>query len=497
MFSERRATPDDLLPNGSTLLHYSDAAEGLDSKQIVASRNHIDVVALLLQEGAKVNATNDFGETPLHSAIAFARDYNICRLLVQSGADLQNKNAEGKSPLHTFSNVAIQQLLRCHSDHLDLSASDHGGMSLLHYLAWSSKTSSDEFRRYHRQSHLSLLNVNAEGQSVLHFAAQRGNLAIMQYIIQADGIFKMLADLQDARGRTALHYAVENKRGAEAVAMLLSHGADIRTRDHHGRSVLHHAARPGRLTVVESLVKALSRNMVDELHVSDIWAAAHEIKTGVRISLDWPLNKPAPPGNGREPLKHEIRRRGHVGRVVNDDVVEFNTQCSSQWDGLRHYGYLKERKYYNNIDPKQIASSSVLGIDAIASAGGIVGRGVLLDYGRFAYNHQIPLCPFTSSPIRLSHLQQHISEQNITVSPGDILFIRSGFTAAYDALSPTEQEALAARETPEFMGIEATPQVAEWIWEQGCAAVAGDAVGWEVLPLGKKVNDDDEAEKVE
>ena len=67
-------------------------------------------------------------------------------------------------------------------------------------------------------------------------------------------------------------------------------------------------------------------------------AAAQEIKTGIRISLDWSLKKPAPPGNGSEPMKHEIRRRGPMGRVVNDDVVEFNTQSSSQWDDLRHYG---------------------------------------------------------------------------------------------------------------------------------------------------------------
>ncbi|KAL8718633.1 MAG: hypothetical protein Q9225_004251 [Loekoesia sp. 1 TL-2023] len=66
-------------------------------------------------------------------------------------------------------------------------------------------------------------------------------------------------------------------------------------------------------------------------------AASKEIRTGVRISLDWLLSKPAFPGNGREPMKHEIRPRGYVGRVVNDDVLTFNTQCSSQWDGLRHY----------------------------------------------------------------------------------------------------------------------------------------------------------------
>lgn len=36
-------------------------------------------------------------------------------------------------------------------------------------------------------------------------------------------------------------------------------------------------------------------------------------------------------------------------RTVNDDIWNFNTQCSSQWDGLRHYGYQKEKLFYNGV----------------------------------------------------------------------------------------------------------------------------------------------------
>ena len=67
-------------------------------------------------------------------------------------------------------------------------------------------------------------------------------------------------------------------------------------------------------------------------------AAAKEIQTGARISLDWPLNKPSAPSFGRDAYTHEIRQRGGPERVVNDDVLTLNTQSSSQWDGFRHYG---------------------------------------------------------------------------------------------------------------------------------------------------------------
>ena len=67
-------------------------------------------------------------------------------------------------------------------------------------------------------------------------------------------------------------------------------------------------------------------------------AAASEIESGIRISLDWPLDKQLFPLNNRPALVHQIKRRGPEGRVVNDDLLHFNTQSSSQWDGLRHYG---------------------------------------------------------------------------------------------------------------------------------------------------------------
>jgi hypothetical protein len=72
-------------------------------------------------------------------------------------------------------------------------------------------------------------------------------------------------------------------------------------------------------------------------------AAASEIKTGERISLDWRLDTPSHPSFGRQAFHWELVNRageGNSERTVNDDIVHFNTQSSSQWDGFRHYGRL-------------------------------------------------------------------------------------------------------------------------------------------------------------
>ncbi|KAI4149218.1 MAG: hypothetical protein L6R39_002551 [Caloplaca ligustica] len=228
-------------------------------------------------------------------------------------------------------------------------------------------------------------------------------------------------------------------------------------------------------------------------------AARTEIRTGMRVSLDWPLNKPTYPSYGRDRLKHVIRRRGPEGRVVNDDVLDFNTQISSQWDGLRHYGYLEAQRYYNNTTDEQLHSSPALGIDAIVNSGGITGRGILLDYASWAEANSIQLDPLTSAPIPLTDLQRVIASQNITFSPcgGDILFIRSGLTAALDKLDDSSQRMLSERPTADFAGVEATHAVLKWLWDTKFAAVAGDMPAFERSPPGGGKSDAYTAEEVE
>lgn len=51
-------------------------------------------------------------------------------------------------------------------------------------------------------------------------------------------------------------------------------------------------------------------------------------------------------------------------RCVNDDAWTFNSQGSSQWDGLRHFGYQKERLFYGGVGMEEVhrEGSTVNGI---------------------------------------------------------------------------------------------------------------------------------------
>ncbi|KAE8150190.1 hypothetical protein BDV25DRAFT_115382 [Aspergillus avenaceus] len=210
-------------------------------------------------------------------------------------------------------------------------------------------------------------------------------------------------------------------------------------------------------------------------------AASEEIRTGIRFSLDLPLNRLQFPSFGRNAFAQELVNK--APRVVNDDILTFNTQVATQWDGFRHYGNHETGLYFGGHTLEELKTSPVIGIDSWAKTGGIIGRGILIDYATWAKKHSIPLSPFTSTPIPLTYIQQIAQETNLQFRPGDILFIRTGFTEAFDQLSEAEQRALAARPVPAFSGLQNGEETLRWLWGNQFAAVAGDSPSFETAPI--------------
>ena len=166
--------------------------------------------------------------TPLHAAISLSNNYDVCRVLLDHGADSWNRNADGQTPLHTFFNRLHIRLLQHHEDVLDLSDTDDRGMSLLHYLAWSSRTPIETFRKYYERSSITLRTLDNKGRSVLHLAAERGNIEIVQYLCSTGGAY---VGLRDHSGRTALHSGAATKRASQVIQALLATGITFQTVD--------------------------------------------------------------------------------------------------------------------------------------------------------------------------------------------------------------------------------------------------------------------------
>jgi ankyrin repeat protein len=193
-------------------------------------------------------------------AITKSGNYDICRVLLEHGADLGSRDVAGKTPLHTFFNSVVGMILANHREAIDdeIMAPDTAGMTILQYAAWSSKSEPQHLVPYLQFGEIyPFLARDYAGRPLLHFAAQRGNIAILKYLLSLPHDVGL--KIRDTSGQSVLHYAVHSKR-IEAIDFLVSNGADINAVDTKGRTVLHCAAARNKVAAIERVVALSGRN---------------------------------------------------------------------------------------------------------------------------------------------------------------------------------------------------------------------------------------------
>ncbi|KAF4627425.1 hypothetical protein G7Y89_g10733 [Cudoniella acicularis] len=115
-------------------------------------------------------------------------------------------------------------------------------------------------------------------------------------------------------------------------------------------------------------------------------------------------------------------------------------------------------------------------MEHINNRGGIVGRGILLDYVRYASLHRINYSAMSRHPISLNTLLAIAKEQKVEFRKGDILLVRTGWTKWYEEHGEEEREKYITNGSA-WVGVEGCEEVVEWLWDGGFAAVAGDSIG--------------------
>ncbi len=209
-------------------------------------------------------------------------------------------------------------------------------------------------------------------------------------------------------------------------------------------------------------------------------AAARLVRRGQIFPLNWDLELPDPPLFGRDKLKHTIR---HKRPYVNDDIYhDFNTQSASQWDGLSHYGSISHHGYYNGVQEAHITGQPGTrnGIQAWARRG-IAGRGVLVDYRRWALANGRDYIPGERHEITVQNLQAAAQSQGVSFQTGDILVVRSGWVEWYLALDRAGREQAAVMPHT-AVGIAQGEDTLRFLWDNHFAAVAGDTIAFEAYP---------------
>ncbi|KAI1390322.1 uncharacterized protein F4822DRAFT_232540 [Hypoxylon trugodes] len=234
-------------------------------------------------------------------------------------------------------------------------------------------------------------------------------------------------------------------------------------------------------------------------------AAFSEARDGVSISLNWPLNGiPFPlPGRGQPTHKQVTLRESGISEGTGwDDEITFNTQISSQWDSLIHWQHQPSGLAYNGISVSKealgvphTAANTMPTLDHWHAAGGVVARGVLIDFKSWAEvraraegktGEAATFHPLDGHRITVAELEAVAKDQGVEFRPGDILVVRTGLTEILQAPRP---EDLAKLQTQKIAGVHGVLESAKWIWNKHFAAVAGDSWAFEALmPLKEDGN---------
>ena len=162
----------------------------------------IEMITLLVEEGADVNAQDSDGWTPLHYLCRYNPSSEIIRFLVEQGADVNAQDSNGWTPLHSLCHYhpKLDIITFLVKQRAKVNAKNSDGWTPLHYLC-----------RYNPSS------------EIIRFLVEQG----------AD------VNAQDSNGWTPLHLLCCNHPNSEMIRFLVEQGADVNAQDSAGWSPLH------------------------------------------------------------------------------------------------------------------------------------------------------------------------------------------------------------------------------------------------------------------
>lgn len=279
MLYRKRLNIDEKSLWGSTALHNA------------ISHGDMELVKLLVNSGADINAVDDNGDTPLATA-AWNSNHEALKLLLQEeecDPRLSTGTNQGHSPLHwavlKFETMETVQLLLERGAHVNLTVKGPAGSPLQQ--ACRNTHKGKEMIDYLLEKGADL---NAQGGSLgfaISSAALYGTPDMIIMLLERGAT----VNVTDSMGRKPIHMACMG--GVDNFQEIYKAGGNqhLGDKDNLGRTVFHYAAQHGWPEILEFLIEELGTELLDEPDVDGwtplMWACMPRIQEpGVEKDVD-------------------------------------------------------------------------------------------------------------------------------------------------------------------------------------------------------------------
>ncbi|KAK0060680.1 ankyrin repeat domain-containing protein 12-like isoform X4 [Biomphalaria pfeifferi] len=262
-----------------TILHYVQEKPVLP---LAVVYKQLNIVKLLLERNANVNAVGNDGDTAIHAAVK-KEDLEVLKLLTERHCDLNVLNAHRLTALM----IAVEK----------------GFLDIAVFLC---------------EKGADINAVGHKGNTALHLAAKKGKIEMVRLLLRHRGNI----DSQNSEGVTAVFIAV-NSKSEDMLKLLGLMGADLSIKQNDGTTVIIQAAKSGNVNGVRCLLEHYNDKLLHDINAFDkqgqnalMYATNERYIEIVKILINHGANVNLQnPNNGQTCL--------HLG-VLNDDseVVE-------------------------------------------------------------------------------------------------------------------------------------------------------------------------------
>ncbi len=272
-----------------------------------AAKNSAKVVEELIEEGGDFHLKNPNGWTALSFAAAFNPDPDVIRVFIKKGADFKAKDAQGMTPLmlaagFNKSPEVIKVLLDAGAEAgekrsdgvtaLILAVENKAPVETVRSLIAAGEDVDQEYQGRNLLYNALLMDTSPEiiaflitaGANVHARDLKFRRTVLMEAALQSTAeVVKLLLErgasamMTDERGRSAIFYAVQNKKyGKDIVPLLVENGADLEALDNDGFNPYMTALYFGNRDTAEAVWNAggnLSRKFLDAGVSTLMWTA--------------------------------------------------------------------------------------------------------------------------------------------------------------------------------------------------------------------------------